>query len=110
MYTVRINFENANQRSVTLKNVKAGLNLLEVVLANNIALRHDCGGVCACSTCHLYVSKGGKYLEEISRREKDFIIRARNPREGSRLGCQCTMLPGKGIIEVLLPDQTPITL
>ena len=29
-----------------------GQSLLEIALANGIALDHACGSVCACSTCH----------------------------------------------------------
>ncbi len=80
--------------------------MLEVALKNDIELHHNCGGVCACSTCHVYVHKGEDSLEELSDKEEDFIDRAVNPRINSRLGCQCLLLEGDGEIEVTLPDQT----
>ena len=91
---------------VVLENVEDGLSILEVALTNNIELHHNCGGVCACSTCHVYVMKGEEHLEELTDREEDFIDRAVNPRLTSRLGCQCVLLEGSGDIEVTLPDQT----
>ena len=106
MYNIKINFEQQGLQPVTLQNVEAGQNLLEIVLSNDIELHHNCGGVCACSTCHLYVNKGDDSLEEITDREEDFIDRAVNPRINSRLGCQCVLLDGSGDIEVTLPDQT----
>jgi ferredoxin, 2Fe-2S len=106
MYNIKINFEQQGLQPVTLQNVEAGQSLLEVVLSNDIELHHNCGGVCACSTCHLYVNKGDDSLEEITDREEDFIDRAVNPRINSRLGCQCVLLDGSGDIEVTLPDQT----
>ncbi|MBM3915716.1 MAG: 2Fe-2S iron-sulfur cluster binding domain-containing protein [Sphingomonadales bacterium] len=106
MYTIQFNFEQAGQKSVTLTGVKAGQSLLEIALDNNIELHHNCGGVCACSTCHLYVNKGEDFLEPISDKEEDFIDRAVNPRLNSRLGCQCALLVGSGQIEVTLPDQS----
>ena len=65
-------------------------------MKNDIELHHNCGGVCACSTCHLYVDQGEAFLEELSDREEDFIDRAVNPRLNSRLGCQCVLLDGVG--------------
>lgn len=106
MYTIKINFEEKGLEPVTLSNVEAGQSLLEVALKNDIELHHNCGGVCACSTCHLYVGKGADFLEELSDREEDFIDRAVNPRLTSRLGCQCVLQEADGEIEVTLPDQT----
>ena len=106
MYTIRINFEEKGLEPVTLSGISADQSLLEVCLDNHIELHHNCGAVCACSTCHIYIEKGGEMLEELSDREEDFIDRAVNPRINSRLGCQCVLQPGEGIIEITLPDQT----
>ena len=106
MYTIQFKFEQAGIEPVTLTNIEAGDSLLEVALKNNIELHHNCGGVCACSTCHLYVEKGEDFLEELSDKEEDFIDRAVNPRLSSRLGCQCLLLDGSGEVKVTIPDQT----
>ena len=106
MYTVRFNFEQKGHEPVILAEVEPGQSLLELALRNDIDLHHNCGGVCACTTCHLYVEKGMNYIDEISDREEDFIDRAVNPRLNSRLGCQSLLLEGDGEIEVILPDQT----
>ena len=106
MYKIRFNFEQQGLTPVTLEQIPAGQSLLEVALKNDIELHHNCGGVCACSTCHLYVNKGEDFLEELSDKEEDFIDRAVNPRLNSRLGCQCLLLDGSGEVEVTLPDQT----
>lgn len=106
MYTIRINFEEKGLEPVTLSGISPDQSLLEVCLDNDIELHHNCGAVCACSTCHIYVEKGGDMLEELSDREEDFIDRAVNPRINSRLGCQCVLQPGEGLIEITLPDQT----
>ena len=106
MYTIKFNFEQQGLEPVTLQNIQPGQSLLEVALTNDIELHHNCGGVCACSTCHLYVMKGEEHLEELSDREEDFIDRARNPRLNSRLGCQCILEAGSGTIEVTVPDQS----
>lgn len=106
MYTVKFNFEQKGLEPVTLENVESGQSLLELALKNDIELHHNCGGVCACSTCHLYVENGAPFLEELSDKEEDFIDRAVSPKLNSRLGCQCLLLEGTGVIEVTLPDQT----
>lgn len=107
MYTITINFEEKSKTPVTLTGIEPDQSLLEVCLDNNIELHHNCGAVCACSTCHLYVNKGMDCLEEISDKEEDFIDRAVNPRINSRLGCQCVLLDEEGgEIEITLPDQT----
>ncbi len=106
MYTIKVNFEQKGLEPVKLENIAPGDSLLEILLDNEIELHHNCGAVCACSTCHLYVEKGMDSLEELSDREEDFIDRAVNPRLNSRLGCQCVLLDGEGEIEVTLPDQT----
>jgi ferredoxin, 2Fe-2S len=106
MYTITYKFEQKGLEPITLSNIEPDQSLLEVALGNNIELHHNCGGVCACSTCHLYVETGEQYLEELSDKEEDFIDRAVNPRLNSRLGCQCLLLEGEGSVVVTLPDQT----
>jgi 2Fe-2S ferredoxin len=108
MFTIRINFEQDGLEAVTLENIEPGQSLLEICLKNDIALHHNCGGVCACRTCHLYLNSGEEHLEEVSKREKDFIDRAMNSKLNSRLGCQCLLINDKGVVEVTLPDQTKI--
>ena len=106
MYTIKIKFEQKGLEPVTLENVAAGDSLLEICLDNNIELHHNCGAVCACTTCHLYIDSGMEHIEEISDKEEDFIDRAVNPRLNSRLGCQSVLLDGEGVVEVTLPDQS----
>lgn len=106
MYTIKFNFEQKGLEPVTLEHIEPGQSILEVALENNIELHHNCGMVCACSTCHLYVEKGDDLLPELSDKEEDFIDRAVNPRINSRLGCQCVLEGKSGFIEVTLPDQT----
>ncbi|MCM5528532.1 2Fe-2S iron-sulfur cluster-binding protein [Parasegetibacter sp. NRK P23] len=106
MYTITFKFEQKGLEPVTLENIAPGDSLLEIALDHNIELHHNCGAVCACSTCHLYVEKGEEFFPEITDREEDFIDRAINPRLNSRLGCQCMLEKGSGEVVVTLPDQT----
>jgi 2Fe-2S ferredoxin len=106
MYKIHFKFEQKGLEPVTLENIAAGDSILEIALTNGIELHHNCGGVCACSTCHVYVQKGEDFLPEITDREEDFIDRAVNPRLNSRLGCQCVLEDGGGELEILVPDQS----
>ncbi len=109
MYKIKFKFEQQGLEPVTIENVNGGDSILEVALENNIEIHHNCGMVCACSTCHIYLEKGDEFVPEISDKEEDFIDRARNPKINSRLGCQCILEDdGSGEIEVTVPDQSVI--
>lgn len=85
-----------------------GLSILELTEQLDVHLNHNCGGVCACSTCHIYVESGDQFLEEITDKEENFIDRALNPRLESRLACQCIILEENANITVTIPDQSRI--
>ena len=108
MATVKFTFEDESIAPVTVENVEEGFSILEIAEDNDVHLNHNCGGVCACSTCHVYVEAGDQYLEEISDKEEDFIDRAINPRLESRLGCQCVILEADAVVEIQIPDQRQI--
>lgn len=103
IYKVKLNFEEKDHDSIELA-IAEGESVLDVCMDHGIDLQHNCGGVCGCSTCHVYVTKGDEHLQEISDKEEDFIDRAVNPRINSRLGCQCVVIDGD--IEVTIPDQS----
>jgi len=105
MYRVRIKFEQKGIEPVILSKIESGQSLLELILNTKIDLHHQCGGICACTTCHLYIEKGMEFIEEINYRERDYLKRAVNPTLNSRLSCQCLLLDGKGEIDVMIPDQ-----
>ena len=69
--------------------VKEGTPLLDAALDNNIQIDHNCGGNCACSTCHVIVEEGFDSLEPMSEDEEDMLDEAENLTETSRLACQC---------------------
>lgn len=106
MYTIHFTFEEKGLEPLTLDHQEVGDSILEIALKNGIDLHHNCGGVCACSTCHVYVEGGDEYLPEITDREEDFIDRAVNPRLNSRLGCQCVLEEGTGELKIRVPDQS----
>lgn len=109
MATVKFTFEDKSiTQPIVVEHIQSGISLLELTEDHDIHLNHNCGGVCACSTCHVYILKGEDALEEISDKEEDFIDRAINPRLESRLACQCLILEEDAYIEVEIPDQRRI--
>jgi 2Fe-2S ferredoxin len=108
MATIRFEFEDSSIPAKTVTGNFLDQSLLEITEDYDVHLNHNCGGVCACSTCHVYVEKGEQFLEEISDKEEDFIDRAINPRIESRLACQCIILEETADVTVTIPDQSRI--
>ncbi len=78
---------------------KVGTSILEAAQALHAPEGYACGGVCACSTCHVYVTKGSELLSEADDDEQDIMDKAFDVRATSRLGCQCK-IETDGEIEV----------
>ncbi len=108
MAKITFHFEDKEIPTKVVENVEAGYTIQDVTEDNDIHLNHNCGCVCACSTCHVYVEKGNESLPEISDREEDFIDRAIDPRIESRLGCQCIIQDKDAELIVTIPDQSGI--
>lgn len=106
MYDIHLTFEQKEAAPVVLQQVSANQTILEVLLQKEIELHHNCGGVCACTTCHIYIEEGMEHLAETTDQEEDYIDRAIRPRLNSRLACQSLLKKGSGTIKVTVPDQT----
>jgi len=70
--------------------VPAGLSLMKGAVNNAIpGIDADCGGACACATCHVYVAEAWRSLTgEPGDDEREMLECAISPAEGSRLSCQ----------------------
>ena len=77
-------------------------SLLSILLSQGIDIDHSCGGVVACSTCHIYVTQGGDTAPEPSEAEEDQLDFAPAVRDCCRLSCQCVP-DGSSNIVVELP-------
>jgi 2Fe-2S ferredoxin len=73
-------------------------SLLDVAMGNGVALEHVCGGVCACSTCHVIVKQGLESCNEGTDDEFDQLEEAPITTLQSRLGCQCVPNGTKHIV------------
>ena len=74
-----------------------------LVVAENygIFLDHACGGVCACTTCHLHVKQGAEGTSAAEDLELDRLETAAGIELDSRLGCQAVIeRPGTYVVEI----------
>lgn len=78
-------------------------SILDICMAHGIELDHACGGVCACSTCHVIVRKGLETCNESTEDEEDQLDEAYGLTAQSRLGCQCVP-NGKCDVVVEIPS------
>jgi 2Fe-2S ferredoxin len=68
--------------------VMTGTTLLDAAEKAGAQVGHSCGGVCACSTCHIWVRKGLETLSEQTDQEMDRLDMGFDVRPYSRLSCQ----------------------
>lgn len=84
--------------------VPEGKILLDAALDNNVKIDHNCGGNCACATCHVIVEKGYDSLNEMSEDEQDMLDVVESLSEYSRLACQCKV---SSDLIVFIPEKEP---
>lgn len=88
--------------------VREGLTVMEGARDNNIpGIEADCGGACACSTCHVYVDdQWVDKLPEKEAMEEDMLDFAWEPDPvKSRLTCQLRVTPELEGLVVQMPEQ-----
>ncbi len=68
--------------------VRPGCSILDAAKQADVDLPHNCGGVCACTTCHVWIEQGQASLSGIEECEDDKLNEAAGLQPGSRLGCQ----------------------
>lgn len=78
-------------------------SLLDILLGNGVSMDHACGGVAACSTCHIIVHKGLSSCNEAQEAEEDMLDTAPGLTPHSRLACQCVP-DGSSDLEVEVPS------
>ena len=88
----KITYIEHNGKSHTLE-VPKDLSVMEGAVQNNISgIDADCGGACACATCHVYVDE--KWFDKLVKKsdaEQDMLDMAFEPNKFSRLSCQITV-------------------
>ena len=87
--------------------VQNGLTVMEGAVQNDIpGIDADCGGACACATCHVYVDpKWFDKLPKVENAEEDMLDVAFEPNKFSRLGCQITVSDDLDGLVVKMPSK-----
>ena len=85
--------------------VPIGTSLLDAARKIGAPEGSACGGVCACSTCHVYVEEGAELLSEAEEDEEDILDKAFDVRLHSRLGCQAK-IQRDGLIRVRISRES----
>jgi len=82
-----------------------GMTLMEAAKLNNIpGIEAECGGACACATCHVYVDEAWRDKTGTpSQMEEDMLDFAFDVRESSRLSCQIKLTPELDGLKVRVP-------
>jgi 2Fe-2S ferredoxin len=82
-----------------------GITLMEAARQHNIrGVVAQCGGACACATCHVYIGAGWQEkLEPPEDMELGMLESAWEPRANSRLSCQVQLTSRLDGLEVAVP-------
>ena len=80
--------------------VPAGTDLLRASVKLGAKHGSACGGVCSCSTCHVWVKKGLESLSEAEDAEQDILDRAFDVKPTSRLGCQAVLGDQEVLVQI----------
>ena len=85
----KISYIEHNGKSHKIE-VPNGLSIMEGAVQNNIpGIDAECGGSCACATCHVYVDENWFVkLQNKEEAEEDMLDMAFEPKKYSRLACQ----------------------
>jgi 2Fe-2S ferredoxin len=102
----KITFIDAAGQSRTVE-AEDGSTVMETALKNAIpGIEAECGGACACATCHVYVDES--WLERLGKAEQmeeDMLDFAFDVRPTSRLSCQIKVRPELDGLTVSTPEK-----
>jgi 2Fe-2S ferredoxin len=87
--------------------VRNGLTVMEGAIKNNVpGIDADCGGACACATCHVYVDEAWREKTgTASAMEESMLDFAQNVQPNSRLSCQIKVTDALNGLIVRMPEE-----
>ena len=95
---------NGTEQTVDVRN---GLSVMEGAIKNNVpGIDADCGGACACATCHVYIEP--EWVAKVGTRnpmEEDMLDFAFDVRDNSRLSCQIKVSDTLDGLRVKVPEK-----
>ncbi|MFM9849954.1 MAG: 2Fe-2S iron-sulfur cluster-binding protein [Hyphomicrobiaceae bacterium] len=102
----KITFIQPDGRAQTVEG-EAGMTVMETAKKHLVdGIEAECGGACACATCHVYVDD--QWRERVgppAEMEEDMLDFAFDVRESSRLSCQIKVTPELDGLVVRVPDK-----
>ena len=102
----KITYIEHNEKTHTV-DVPNELTVMEGAVQNDIpGIDADCGGACACATCHVYVDE--KWFDKIEKKddaEQDMLDMAFEPNKFSRLSCQISVSDELDGLVVKMPSK-----
>jgi 2Fe-2S ferredoxin len=103
---VKITYIEPDGNKIEL-DVAEGLSVMEGAVRNNVkGIDADCGGACACATCHVYVDDA--WVEKTGSREateEDMLDFAFHVKPNSRLCCQIRVTQDLDGLVVTVPEK-----
>jgi 2Fe-2S ferredoxin len=102
----KITFIEHNGQEHTVE-AEAGMTVMEAAVRNQIpGIAAECGGACACATCHVYVQEPWREtVGEPEQMEEDMLDFAFDVREESRLSCQIQVTDELDGLVVRIPEK-----
>ncbi len=105
---MKIRVKDRNGKEQTLDGLE-GWRLMEVIRDGKLPIKAECGGACACATCHVYVDEA--WREKLPAATEDEIAQLDNAFEvgdNSRLACQIILSEDMdGLAVALAPGSEP---
>ena len=97
-----IDFEGSQQTV----DAEVDQSLMEVAVSNDVSgIDADCGGACACATCHVYIDQNWiTKVGEPEEIETEMLSVAEEVRENSRLSCQIMLTEEMDGLIVITPE------
>jgi len=102
----KVTFIDASGAARTVE-AEVGSTVMETALRNSVpGIEAECGGACACATCHVYVAaEWMAIVGRPSQMEEDMLDFAADVRPNSRLSCQIKVSPALDGLVVSTPDR-----
>jgi len=105
-FMVKITYTDSQGVSRTVDG-EIGATVMETAIKNNIPeIEAECGGACACATCHVYVDEA--WREKVggpSPMEEDMLDFGYDVRPNSRLSCQIKITEELDGLSVSTPER-----
>ena len=101
-----ITFTDSKGKARTVEGAE-GSTLMETAIKNNVPeIVAECGGACACATCHVYIDE--PFMAKVGKpsgMEEDMLDFAYEVKPNSRLSCQIKITPALDGLHVTTPDR-----